>query len=94
MKIMKPAVAGTLESSDCMITVEPAEEGEGIILEIDSVVLKQYGESIKKVANQVIEEMKITDAIITIQDKGAFDCVIAARMEVAIERASKGGAVA
>ena len=27
MEILKPAVAGTLESSDLMVTVEPAENG-------------------------------------------------------------------
>ena len=37
--IQKPAIAGTLESSDCMVTVEP---GEGKIdLDLDSAVIRQ-----------------------------------------------------
>ena len=41
MDIKKSAVAGTLESSDCMVTVEP---GRGQVdLDLDSVVIRQYG---------------------------------------------------
>ena len=32
MEIKKNAVAGTLESSDAMVTVEPIEQGQGIDL--------------------------------------------------------------
>ena len=39
MEILKSAVAGTLESSDAMVTVEP---GEGISLELSSSVMNQY----------------------------------------------------
>ena len=43
MEIKKPAVAGTLESSDCMVTVEP---GDGKVdLELSSVVIRQFGKS-------------------------------------------------
>ena len=41
MKVMKPAVAGTLESSDAQVTVEPGVQG--IQLDIQSSVLNQYG---------------------------------------------------
>ena len=40
MEILKSAAAGTLESSDCMVTVEP---GEGITLDLSSSVMNQYG---------------------------------------------------
>ena len=47
MVIQIPAIAGTLESSDCMVTVEP---GEGKIdLDLDSAVIRQYGKQIRKV---------------------------------------------
>ena len=47
MKIDKAAIAGTLESSDCMVTVEP---GNGSVeLELESVVMNQFGEQIQKV---------------------------------------------
>ena len=38
MEILKAASAGTLESSDAMVTVEP---GKGIFLELSSSVMKQ-----------------------------------------------------
>lgn len=38
MEIRKNAVAGTLESSDAMVTVEPNGQGQGIDFELDSVV--------------------------------------------------------
>ena len=41
MKIEKSAVAGTLESSDAMVTVEP---GEGSVeFTLESSVINQYG---------------------------------------------------
>ena len=45
MDILKPAVAGTLESSDAQVTVEP---GEGSLeLSLSSSVMNQYGRQIK-----------------------------------------------
>ena len=46
MQIEKNAVAGTLESSDALVTVEPAEQG--IELEISSSVMNQYGRQIRQ----------------------------------------------
>ena len=45
MKILKNAVAGTLESSDLFIQIEPDEKE--LTLEIDSVVANQYMDSIR-----------------------------------------------
>ena len=48
MEITKAGMAGTLESSDAQVTVEP---GEGKIdFELQSAVIHQYGNHIKKVA--------------------------------------------
>lgn len=41
MKIQKAAMAGTLESSDAQVTVEPGEGG--VELELTSSVMNQYG---------------------------------------------------
>ena len=46
MEIKRPAIAGTLESSDCQVMVEA---GEGKIdLSLDSAVINQYGNQIRK----------------------------------------------
>ncbi|MGI6094191.1 MAG: citrate lyase acyl carrier protein [Lachnospiraceae bacterium] len=86
MKIEKNAVAGTLESSDIYISVEPAETLE---LEIDSVVSNQYYDEIHRTLQEVLQEYKIESGKVSVKDRGALECVIRARMETAIKR---GGA--
>lgn len=84
MEIKKPAVAGTLESSDCMVTVEP---GEGQVdLELNSVVIRQFGPQIRKVIFETLERLEVTDARVTVVDKGALDCTLKARVECAVYR--------
>ncbi|OPJ56452.1 citrate lyase acyl carrier protein [Alkalithermobacter paradoxus] len=88
MEIKTIAMAGTLESSDVSIIVEP-NHGEGIILELNSLVEKQYGEQIKSVVLQTLEELKVKNATVKINDKGALDCVIIARLQTAVSRAAQ-----
>lgn len=85
MDIRKAAVAGTLESSDCMVSIEPAK---GIELEIDSAVFRQYGKRIKEVAMETLDRLDVKDARVSIVDKGALDCTIKARVECAVMRAA------
>ena len=73
MEIKKPAVAGTLESSDCQIVIRP-NGGEGIEIELESDVAVMFG---------------VKDAYVEIRDKGALDCVIKARMECVICRGAE-----
>lgn len=90
MKIRKSAVAGTLESSDCMISVVP-KETDDVVIEIESIVYEQYGDAIRAAAKQAVDSLDVTGAVIRIQDRGAYDCVIAARMETALMRGAEGG---
>ena len=85
MEIKKAATAGTLESSDCMVTVEP---GEGKIdFSLESSVINQYGNQIRHVAFETLDRLGIEDVRLTIVDKGALDCTIKARIEGAVYRA-------
>lgn len=84
MEIKQTAIAGTLESSDCMVTVEPGEGG--IELELSSVVIRQFGTQIRKVILETLERLEITNARLTVVDKGALDCTIKARVECAVYR--------
>ena len=84
-KIVKTAMAGTLESSDVFVTLEPSENG--VEIEIDSVVQKQFGETIRRTVEEVLEDLKVENAKLSIVDRGALDCVIRARVETAIARA-------
>lgn len=86
MKINKAAKAGTLESNDILIMVAP-NENSGVNLELESIVMKQFGSQIKKVILDKVNEMGIENIAITAQDKGALDYTIKARVETAIKRA-------
>ncbi len=83
-KIIKRATAGTLESSDVFVTLEPSSSG--LEIEIDSVVQKQFGEAIRRVAEETLRELDIQQGRLSIVDRGALDCVIRARVETAVLR--------
>ena len=85
MEIQKSAAAGTLESSDCLVTVEP---GEGISLELSSSVMNQYGRQIKATVLETLERLGVKNCSVTVVDKGALDCTLKARVECAVYRSN------
>lgn len=87
MEIIKVGVAGTLESSDVSITIEP-NTNNGIEINLKSSVEKQFGEQIIDVIKNTLLELDIEDAIVTANDKGALDCVIKSRVQTAAYRAA------
>lgn len=87
MEVKKAAVAGTLESSDAMVRVTPADS---LSVEIESVVIQQYGDMISCVVEQTLDRLSVTRGNIRVTDRGAIDCVLAARVETAILRAGDG----
>ena len=82
--ILYSASAGTLESSDVYVEVAPAESG--IQIELNSVVQAQFGDDILAVVREVLNECGVDNARLTVQDRGALDCVIRARVETAVLR--------
>lgn len=84
MKIEKTAMAGTLESSDAQITVEPAEKG--IKISLQSSVMNQYGQQIKDTVLATLKALDVTSGIVTVVDKGALECTLKARVECAVFR--------
>lgn len=98
MEIIKPALAGTLESSDCQVTVEPGEGG--IDFSLESSVINQYGNQIRRAVYETLQHLGVDNVRISIVDKGALDCTIRARVEGAVFRSQNqtenipwGGAV-
>ena len=77
------ATAGTLESSDVFVTLEPHD---GLQIDIDSVVKNQFGEEILRTVEDVLSELNVRNAKLSIVDRGALDCVIRARVETAVPR--------
>ena len=87
MKITKSAAAGSMESNDAMILIEPGE-GE-VEIAIESVVMRQFGKQIESAVKSVLDEYEIDDARVWVRDKGAVECTLKARTETAILRAVK-----
>jgi citrate lyase subunit gamma (acyl carrier protein) len=85
MKVIKQAVAGTLESSDLLVKVEPSGKGTRDIV-IRSEVIKQFGKQIERTVTETLDKLSVSDGSIVIEDKGALDCVIRARVQAAVLR--------
>ena len=84
MEIVKAAMAGTLESSDAQVTVEP---GDGKVeLTLQSSVMNQYGRQIKATVLETLERLDVKSGRVTVVDKGALDCTLKARVECAVFR--------
>ncbi len=88
MKIIKEALAGTLESSDLMVKVAPASDGTLDIV-INSEVIRQFGAQIAKVVRETLAKLDVTEGLVVIEDKGALDCAIRARIQTAILRGAE-----
>ena len=82
MEIKVKAVAGTLESSDMYVIIEP--NATGIELEIESVVMGQYGDDVRRVILESLKELGVTSAKILVTDKGAIEPVIKSRIQTVV----------
>ena len=87
MKIVKAAQAGTVESSDIVVLIEPNESGVEILL--TSSVQQQYGKRIEAVIRETLKELGVEAARIEAIDKGALDCTVKARTQAAAYRAAE-----
>jgi citrate lyase subunit gamma (acyl carrier protein) len=86
MLIKHKASAGTMQSSDLMVIVEPHDR---LVVDIESTVKKQYEHLIRAQIDSTIEKLKVCSGHIRVSDRGALDYAIAARVEAAILRASE-----
>ena len=81
MILKKYATAGTLESSDCLISAAPNPDG-GITIDLKSDVLAQFGDAIEATVLEVLGELEVKDA-------EALDCAIRARTMCALCRSAE-----
>jgi citrate lyase subunit gamma (acyl carrier protein) len=90
MEILGTSVAGTMESSDIMITLEP---GAGNVeIDLQSMVEKQFGRQIRQVIKDTLIDLRVNDVKVTAVDKGALDCTIRARVKTAVYRGAENTA--
>lgn len=84
MTLRRKASAGTLQSSDLMVTVEPHDS---LLIEIESTVKKQFEALIRERIQATLDGLGVTRGRIQVSDRGALDYAIAARVEAAVLRA-------
>ncbi len=86
MEVKKIATCGTLDSSDVFVTVRPSDIE---VINITSPVGSRFEEEIRSIVQKVLEETETHHVSVTLQDSGALNCVIEARVLTALERGSK-----
>ncbi|MGL5055443.1 MAG: citrate lyase acyl carrier protein [Fusobacteriaceae bacterium] len=84
MTIKNSSKCGTLESNDIYILLTPSNNG--IEIELESSVEKQFGDQIRVVIEKSLKDLGITSVKVNAQDKGALDYTIKARIEGAVKR--------
>ena len=67
MKIITTGVAGTMESSDIIVRIEP-KETSGIELSLESDVKQQYGDRIEQVIRETLAAMGVESAYVSAVD--------------------------
>ena len=85
MEIKRKASAGTVQSSDLMVFVEPAGSLE---IDIESTVKQQFEELIRERVEQNLARLEVRSGRLRISDRGALDYAIDARVETALRRAA------
>lgn len=85
LRIARKAQAGTMQSSDLTVSLEP---DEALTVEIESTVKRQFEHLIRQVVDGVLAAHGVTAGRVRITDRGALDYAIQARLETALRRAS------
>lgn len=86
MNIVKRATAGTMQSSDVVVQVEPFDR---LDIRIESTVKKQFEHLIRARIEAVLARHAVARALVTVSDRGALDYAIEARLETALRRAGE-----
>ncbi len=84
--IRRMGQAGTLESADCLVTVTGSENGG---LDYRGGNRTIFGERTRKLVEETLARFQVSGVQVTIQDQGALELVIRARLETALGRAMK-----
>lgn len=87
MELKQQAVAGTTESSDIMVTIDPVG-GDSVEISLDSSVEKAFGARIREVIAETLDKLGVKGVHVTAVDKGALDCTVQARTIAAVYRAA------
>ena len=87
MIIVNEASTGSAESGDARVTVRPRAGGD-LALEVRGPSVQRYGDELRAAALSVLTALGVTEADVIIEEKGALDATVKARLSAACERAS------
>ena len=90
MEVRMEAACGSEERSDAFVSVRPAGE---LTITVRSKTGPMYEDRIREVAEGTLRALGVRGAEVEIKEQGAYDHVIAARLEGALLRATGGGEV-
>ena len=84
---MNTAMAGSLESMDCLVVVSESERGSGVSLSLEGANVARFRSSMEAIVHKVIDSNPmLRDLEIIVQDHDTLDIVLEARVETAIVR--------
>lgn len=78
-------VCGNEKDSDVLVTVDLSVTGREIVIE--SKLKKMFGKLMEQAVVEVLDDMKVDNVKVLVQDFGALDFVIKGRTRTAIRRA-------
>jgi len=85
MSIRDQFEAGFVSKSDCLVKYQAT--AEPLSIEVHSSVQSLFGNAIRTCAMQMLEEFKVTTGALLVDDDGALDLVIRARIEAVLRSA-------
>jgi citrate lyase subunit beta/citryl-CoA lyase len=88
-KIAEAGRRGSQIRSDAWVRIEPKKSG-GLKLEVTTKVEAMYGDAVRAHCRKVLETLGVRHARVTVEDQGALDYVLAARIEAAARRSGLG----
>lgn len=86
MTIRRKASAGTMQSSDLTVSVEPAAT---LDIRIESTVKQQFEPLIRAAIERTLARHGVESGVVRVSDRGALDYAIEARVETALQRAAE-----
>ncbi|GAK59778.1 HpcH/HpaI aldolase [Candidatus Vecturithrix granuli] len=84
----KTAIAGDkgpTVRSDCLVTLEMRDSG-GLEIELISKLETLYGDALRALCQDVLNFFEVKHAKLQVDDSGAIDCVLAARIEAVVKQ--------
>jgi citrate lyase subunit beta/citryl-CoA lyase len=75
--------------SDCWVRVEPKSRG-GLKVSLTTKVEAMYGDAVRATVRRTLEALGLRHGEVSVEDQGALDFVLMARLEAAVKRAGLG----